>query len=136
MKENKTGLMLILSLLLLAVSVTLLWSWGSRFYEFDKARQAVVQTKAADRTPVKTDSVRLAYETALQQLDRSIDSVWNSATSMKEDLAIRLASFYKLRAELTALFNKEQTGANIELARLKILELQEKLKTLRMTNDD
>jgi len=140
MKDTKTFLLLFVSILLLAVSVTLLWSWATQFRQFN---QVVEKQKTQSPLPTsilpaqsKADTLKEVYQTALLQLDKSIDSVWNSASSVKEDLALKLASFYKLRTEITALFNEEQTAENIHLARIKIMELQDKVKELNITNSD
>lgn len=135
MKDTKTILLLVVSVLLLLVSFALLWTWGYQFSSFTKDKSGTVyilkdSTEAANAT---RDSLRRVYASTVAGFAK-LDSAWNRADSLKTGLDIKLNEFYKLRDEITQLLKNPENQTDLESARLKINELQDRVEALRVRN--
>ncbi len=135
MKDSKSILLLVVSVLLLLVSFALLWSWGYQFSTFTKDKSGTVyilkdSTNAANAT---RDSLRRVYTATISGFNK-LDSTWSRADSLKADLDIKLSEFYKLRNEIGDLLKNPVSKADLELARKKIDELQGRVEVLRSRN--
>jgi len=135
MKDTKTILLLVVSVLLLLVSFALLWTWGYQFSSFTKDKSGTVyilkdSTEAANAT---RDSLRRVYASTVAGFAK-LDSAWNRADSLKTGLDIKLNEFYKLRDEITQLLKNPENQTDLESARIKINELQDRVEALRVRN--
>lgn len=135
MKDTKTILLLVVSVLLLLVSFALLWTWGYQFSSFTKDKSGTVyilkdSTEAANAT---RDSLRRVYASTVAGFAK-LDSAWNRADSLKTGLDIKFNEFYKLRDEITQLLKNPENQTDLESARIKINELQDRVEALRVRN--
>ncbi|HAN66672.1 MAG TPA: hypothetical protein DCQ34_10730 [Chitinophagaceae bacterium] len=135
MKDTKTILLLVVSVLLLLVSFALLWTWGYQFSSFtkDKAGTVYIIKDSTESANAKRDSLRRVYASTVAGFAK-LDSAWNRADSLKTGLDIKLNEFYKLRDEITQLLKNPASQTDLESARLKINELQGRVESLRARN--
>src|SRR5258705_12639923 len=105
MRDTKSLLLLLVSLLLILVSFGLLWTWVYRFY--NKNDVAKVDTRSVmDSVAIANnmrDSLQNVYNTTLHELDVQLDSTLANTDSLKNELDIKLGEFYRLRNEITAI---------------------------------
>ncbi len=137
MKDSKSLLLLVVSVLLILVSFALLWSWGYNLGNQKSEKQGTVyilkdSTQAANEA---RDSLAKVYSTTIQNLGL-LDSSRIKADSLKSDLSARLAEFYQLRDEISGLLKNPVTKADLDIAKQKIDELQRKIDELRDRNTD
>jgi hypothetical protein len=135
MKDSKSLLLLVVSVLLILVSFALLWSWGYNLGNQKSEKQGTVyiikdSTAAANAT---RDSLNRIYANTIENIS-ILDSTWNRADSLKQDLDVKLTDFYKLRNEIAELLKNPSTKADLEIAKQKIGELQKKVDQLRDRN--
>ncbi|MEO6671613.1 MAG: DUF1411 domain-containing protein [Ferruginibacter sp.] len=137
MKDSKSILLLVVSVLLILVSCALLWTWGYNFNNFTKEKQGTVfivkdSTAATNAT---RDSLKKIYEATITNLG-TLDSTWSHADSLKDDLDIKLSEFYKLRNEIAVILKNPAKKEDLDLAKQKIGDLQKKIDQLRNKNSD
>ena len=137
MKDSKSLLLLVVSVLLILVSFALLWSWGYNLGNQKSEKNGTVyiikdSTAAANAT---RDSLSKVYASTLQNIS-TLDSTWTKADSLKQDLDFKLTEFYKLRNEISGLLKNPANKTDLDIARLKIGELQKKVEQLRNQNQD
>lgn len=137
MKDSKSILLLVVSVLLLLVSFALLWTWGYQFSNFTKEKSGTVyiikdSTEAANAT---RDSLRRVYTATIAGFNE-LDSTWTKADSLKTDLDIKLSEFYKLRNEIGELLKNPASKEDIATARIKINELQVRVDALKTRNTE
>ena len=97
MKDSKSLLLLVVSVLLILVSCALLWTWGFNFGNFAKEKQNTVfvvkdSTAAAN---VTRDSLKKIYEATISNIS-TFDSTWTNADSLKDSLDLKLNEFYNI----------------------------------------
>jgi hypothetical protein len=116
----------------------LIWTWGYRFYnkndEFKVAAKVVITDSNALANRIR-DSLQKVYNETLYKLDTQLDSTLLNSDSLKKQLDIKLAEFYRLSGEITAILNRRNNNyADIDMAKKKIGELQTKADDLRDKN--
>ncbi len=139
MRDAKSLLLIVLSFLLFVVSFTLLWTWGYRVYiksPADRVKTESVHKDSLTADNGTRDSLQKIYSATINNLDTHIDSTWNNMDSLTNRLDLRLGEFYRLRSEIAVLLKDHGTTADIELARQKIAELQQRVKDLLNKNLD
>ena len=138
MKDSKSILLLIVSLLLILVSFVLLWTAGFNFNNSSKPIQESIAVPKKIQTlsdNTTRDSLQKIYAATLSTLD-TFDSTWTTADSLKGNLDLRLTEFYKLRNEIAELLKNPTNKEDINQAKQKIDELQKKVEQLRDRNID
>lgn len=138
MRDARSLILLLVSLLLVLVSFVLIWTWGYRFYnkndEFKVAAKVVITDSNALANRIR-DSLQKVYNETLYKLDTQLDSTLLNSDSLKKQLDIKLAEFYRLSGEITAILNRRNNNyADIDMAKKKIGELQTKADDLRDKN--
>ncbi len=138
MRDARSLILLLVSLLLVLVSFVLIWTWGYRFYnkndEFKVAAKLVITDSNAMANRIR-DSLQKVYNETLYKLDTQLDSTLLNSDSLKKQLDIKLAEFYRLSGEITAILNRRNNNyAEIDVARKKIGELQSKADDMRDKN--
>ncbi|HEX2684396.1 MAG TPA: hypothetical protein VHL77_10705, partial [Ferruginibacter sp.] len=139
MRDNRSLLLLLVSLLLVLVSFVLLWTWGYRFYNKNDVMTANNKTVILDSVAIANhvrDSLQAVYNSTLQDLDIQLDSTLANSDSLKNELEIKLGEFYRLRNEITTLLKNRNAGSDFKVAKQKIGELQNKVQDLRDKNAD
>ncbi|MEP7255111.1 MAG: hypothetical protein ABI666_05000 [Ferruginibacter sp.] len=138
MRDARSLILLLVSLLLVLVSFILIWTWGYRFYnkndEFKVAAKIVITDSNALANRIR-DSLQKIYNETLYKLDTQLDSTLLNSDSLKKQLDIKLGEFYRLSNEITAILNRRNNNyADFNIAKRKIDELQTKADDLRDKN--
>ncbi len=139
MRDSRSLLLLLVSLLLVLVSFGLIWTWGYRFYLNNDAPKPVATIVTTDSASVANnirDSLQKIYNETLKELDNQLDSTLITSDSLKYELEIKLTEFYRLRSEITTILNNSTANANLRSAKQKINELQSKVQDFKEQNRD
>ncbi len=138
MRDTKSLLLLLVSLLLVLVSFVLIWTWGYNFYaknENLKASTSIVRIDSAAIAANVRDSLQKLYTATLHDLDIQLDSTLTHSDSLKNELDVKLAAFYRLRTEIVSILkNRNNNNNNFAIAKQKINELQGKADDLKDKN--
>ncbi len=131
MRDARSLILLLVSLLLVLVSFILLWTWGYRFYnkndEFKVAAKVVIMDSNAMANRIR-DSLQKVYNETLYKLDTKLDSTIVNSDSLKRELDMKLGEFFRLSNEITAILNRRNNNyADFDVAKQKIGELQTKV---------
>jgi hypothetical protein len=138
MKDSKSILLLVVSVMLILVSCALLWTWGFNFGNFAKDNKQATVLIVKDSTAATNatrDSLKKVYEATITNIG-TLDSTWTRVDSLKNDLDVKLSEFYKLRNEIAIILKNPVKKEDLDLARQKISELQKRVNLLRDTNTD
>jgi regulator of replication initiation timing len=139
MRDTKSLLLLLVSLLLVLVSFVLIWTWGYSFYTKNNDTKNNIKSTSTDSISIANkikDSLQKVYTATLHDLDLQLDSTLSNSDSLKAELEIKLAEFYRLRSEIAVLLKNRNTENNFAIAKQKIGELQTKADDLKMKNQD
>ena len=139
MKDTKSLLLLLVSLLLILVSFVLVWTWGYNYYSNNNDKNLNTKTASIDSALIANrlrDSLQKEYDATLQNLDLQLDSTIFYSDSLKNQLDVKLAEFYRLRAEIVSLLKNTSTANNYAAVTQKINELQTKADDLKVKNQD
>lgn len=137
MRDTKSLLLLLVSLLLVLVSFVLIWTWGYSFYTSNEKSVLKSNTVAIDSAKIAglvRDSLEKVYTATLNELDIQLDSTLTNSDSLKNQLDVKLAEFYRLRTEIVDLLQNRNTNNNLAVAKQKINELQTKVDDLKDKN--
>lgn len=146
MRDSKSSLLLLVSLILFLMSFIILCTWGYNTYYKSKEEKrkpvvamndSVIIANATRAIANATrDSLQRIYAATIKELDSKIDSTWNYADSLKGPLDVKLNEFFKLRNEITTILKDKNNNANLGIARQKINELQRRVEELSGRNKD
>lgn len=139
MKDSRSLLLLLVSLLLVLVSFGLLWTWGYKVYSKDSETKSQKQVPAPDSAAIANhirDSLQKVYTATLHELDSQLDSTLTNTDSLKNQLEIKLAEFYRLRDEIATLLKNRNATADFKTAKQKIVELQNKVQVIKDKNQE
>lgn len=135
MRDTKSLLLLLVSLLLVVVSFVLIWTWGYNFYTKNDISKPAATAVTADSAAIAakvSDSLQKVYDAALKDLDIKLDSTLSNSDSLSNQLDAKLAEFYRLRAEIANLLKSRNN--NFVTAQQKIGELKTKVNDLNEKN--
>jgi regulator of replication initiation timing len=135
MRDTKSLLLLLVSLLLVVVSFVLIWTWGYNYYKNGEVKPVtkLVSDSAAIANKV-SDSIQKEYAATLKNLDLQLDSTLTNSDSLSNQLDAKLAEFYRLRSEIAVILQNRNTNNNFAAARQKIGELKTKVDYLKDKN--
>lgn len=137
MKDAKTFPLLFISLLLILISsLVLLFTWGyNKFYNKNEAQQQTTQVvkKSINTNNDYRDSLQELYTSTFNNLNTSFNSIKNP-DSLHFNPEINPDGFYKLKNEIEAILKNHPLKADLDIARQKIIELQNKLTELNNKN--
>ena len=137
MRDTKSLLLLLVSLLLVLVSFVLIWTWGYSFYTKNGDIKANAAHPVADSAAIAgkvRDSLQKVYDATLQDLDIQLNTTLTRSDSLQHELEVKLAEFYRLRTEITAILKSKTANSNYTVAKQKIGELQTKVDGLKEKN--
>ncbi len=137
MKDSKSLLLIIVSFLLIAVSLVLLWTWGYKIGNqkgVDDGKIYVISDTTRSTMPDKDSLFHLYFE-AMHNLS-DLDSALDKADSLKSDINNKLGEFYQLRDELLGMLNKPIDRKGIKDADKKMGELQKRMDQLKIQNNN
>ncbi len=138
MRDTKSLMLLLVSLLLVLVSFVLIWTWGYNFYtKTDVVKNNTVQVirDSAAIANKLTDSLQQVYDATLKNLDQQLNSTLSNSDSLTNQLDAKLAEFYRLRSEISVILKNKKADNNAAEARQKIGELQTKVNNLKEKNE-
>ena len=146
MRDSKSSLLLLVSLILFLMSFIILCTWGyNTYYKTKEDKRKTALTIDDSATIAKAtraianatrDSLQKIYTATIKELDSKLDSTWNYADSLKGPLDVKLNEFFKLRNEITAILKDKTNNADLGLAKQKINELQKRVEELIGRNKD
>ncbi len=137
MRDTKSLLLLLVSLLLVLVSFVLILTWGYNLYSKSGVVKTVVTQSGTDSAAIANkvgDSLQKLYSATLLDLDTQLDSTLTNSDSLRNQLDVKLAEFYRLRNEIAEMLKTRNTKNNFTVARQKIGELQTKVDDLKEKN--
>ncbi|MEP6616574.1 MAG: hypothetical protein ABJA57_08350 [Ginsengibacter sp.] len=127
----------LISLFLLLISFALLSYWGYQiFYRSKNEKRPGVQKDSANSSEGSRDSLQKIYSAAISNLDHpeiAMSSLPPDSTDTSH--VIKPEDFYKLRNEITDLLKNPASNGDLEIARQKIVELQDKIQLLHTRNE-
>lgn len=137
MKGVKIFPLLFISILLILIaSFVLLFTWGYyKFYnksQVEKPKTQFVSKEQIDGNDHYRDSLQQLYTSTFNNLNTSFNTVRND--SLHFDPKLNAAGLYKLRNEIETILKSHPLKADLDIARQKILELQNKLTVLNNKN--
>lgn len=146
MRENRSSLLLIVSLLLFLMSFVILCTWGYNEYYGNREKSkstgivkgdsATIAKAARDAANATRDSLQKIFIATIKQLDKRFDSTLNFASSIQTPLQERLNEFFLLKTEISDILKDRDNDADLGLARQKITELQKKINELAGRNTE
>lgn len=146
MRETRSSLLLIVSLLLFLMSFVILCTWGYNEYyrakdsgkmtRVVKGDSATIAKAARDAANATRDSLQKIFFATIQNLDKRFDSTFNFADSLQIPLNQRLTEFFKLKTEISEILANRNNDADLGIARQKISELQKKVNELAGRNNE
>ncbi len=139
MRDTKSLSLLLLSSVLFLLSIILLCTWGYQYYhqiQEDKSKLMEAKTPVSVIPDSTRDSLLKIYQSTINGLDSRLDTAWYYADSLKGNLDINLKEFYRLRDEIATLLQDKSANVDLNLARRKIGELQQKVDLLKYRNSD
>jgi TolA-binding protein len=146
MRDSKSSLLLLVSLILFLMSFIILCTWGYNTYYRTKEEKHKAGIRLDDSTTIAKatsaianatrDSLQRIYMATIKELDSKLDSTYNYADSLKGPLDLKLDEFFKLRNEIAIILKDKSTNANLGVARQKINELQRRVEELIGRNKD
>ena len=138
MKDFKTPLLILLSILLLIATGLLIISVYYFYYRLP-VQVTVASNASKDTTAVAkntNDSLVRMYASTISELDKNLEAAWSNTDSLKTNLDIKLDEFHNLRNEIIAVLKERGTNGDLGAARQKIVELQQRIEALHYTNMD
>lgn len=146
MRENRSSLLLIVSLLLFLMSFVILCTWGYNEYYGTREKtktigavkgdSATIAKAARDAANATRDSLQKIFIATIRQLDKRFDSTLNLASTIQTPLQERLNEFFLLKTEISDILKDKNNDADLGLARQKISELQKKINELVGRNNE
>jgi hypothetical protein len=140
MRDTKSLSLLLLSSVLFLLSIILLCTWGYQYYhqiQQDKTKAEVAKVTPPVVPDSTRDSLLKIYKVTINGLDNRLDSASYYADSLKGNLDINLKEFYRLRDEIATLLQAQTPKTeDLDIARRKIGELQQRVTQLRYRNND
>ncbi len=138
MKDFRSSLLVLVSLLLV-ISLALLITVCYHFFYRTPDYKPIVELSGKDKiviTSYNRDSLQQIYDATVQRLDKRMDSAWNNADSLNNEIDVKISEFYKLRKEITSILKDKSSNKNLETASSKIRELQTKVSKLSFVSKD
>ena len=130
MRENRYDKLLIASVVLLVLSAIMLLISGYNIY-FKKQTVPTIDVAAItyNNTPKLRDSLSRIYSNTVTDIDDHLNLT--ATASADPDTKVKMAELGKLREEIVALLANKNNDAYLQLAKVKIEELQQKVALLQ-----
>lgn len=135
MKESKISMLLLVSLSMLLLAFVILFIWAFSYYNQANKNTGPAVIVVKDSSAIAgniRDSLQKIYTSTINNLNQELDLTRLNADSFQQDMDAKLTAFYTLKTEIESILQKEQSSASdIDKARNKILELQQRLNDWR-----
>ena len=130
MRENKYDKLLMASVVLLVLSAIMLLTSGYNIYFKETTIPAIAgTTKSYSVAPKLRDSLTKIYSNTVTDIDDHLNITASAATD--PDTKVKMAELGKLREEIVALLANKNNDADLQLAKVKIEDLQQKVALLQ-----
>ena len=130
MRENKYDKLLIASVVLLVLSAIMLLVSGYNIYFKKRSIPSMADASASySIAPKLRDSLSKIYSNTVTDIDDNLNLAASAATD--PDTKVKMAELGKLREEIIALLANKNNDADLQLAKIKIEELQQKVALLQ-----
>lgn len=130
MRENKYDKLLLVSVALLVISAVLLLISGYNIYFKEKGPQALAIGKNAVEIPLQLrDSLEKVYSHTVTAINNNLPIVDNTAND--RETQTKMAELATLRQEIVTLLANKNDDSDLQLAKVKIEELQQKVAVLQ-----
>lgn len=133
MKDSKTWLLMLVSLLLMSSSWALLWVWG---YESGQSRAQqipITSVSPTDPSVLSKDSLNSLYNGTLWQV-RDLDDQFSRMDSVKWQLDDRMSQFNALKKDALKAIKNASVSGGFSIAHQKIKDLQKEIQSLKAQN--
>ena len=139
LKESRISFLLLFSLCLLLLAFIILFAWGFIYYrnaaETAKGQPALI-IKDSSLAASLRDSLQKMYSSTWSQLNRQLDAAKSNADSIQGNLDLKYEEFSQIRTEIARILDNNKTPTQMEVARVKLLELQLRLDDWRKKYND
>lgn len=138
MKDSKIYSLLFFSLLLLLIaSLVLLYTWG--YYKFYDNKEKTITSQHIANKPnnpngTYRDSLEKIYNSTIKSFNTSFSATKQNNEILSGDAEANPDEFYKLKKEIEGILKNNPLKADLDIARQKIEELQNKLTELNNKN--
>lgn len=130
MRENKYDKLLFASVVLLVLSAVMLLISGYNIYFKKQAIPNIVQANITNtNVPKLRDSLAKIYSNTVSNMDDQLNLTASAAAD--PDTKTKMAELATLREEIVALLANKNNDADLQLAKVKIEELQQKVALLQ-----
>lgn len=130
MRENKYDKLLLVSVALLVISAVLLLISGYNIYFKEKGPQALAIGKNAVEIPLQLrDSLEKVYSHTVTAINNNLPIVDNTAND--RETQTKMAELATLRQEIVTLLANKNDDSDLQPAKVKIEELQQKVAVLQ-----
>ncbi len=130
MRENKYDKLLFASVVLLVLSAVMLLISGYNIYFKKQAIPNIVQANITNtNVPKLRDSLAKIYSNTVSNMDDHLNLTASAAAD--PDTKTKMAELATLREEIVALLANKNNDADLQLAKVKIEELQQKVALLQ-----
>lgn len=136
MKDNKSSLLLVVSLLLLSLSLVLLSIWGYQFFKGNNQKDGIASENAPSAAINNNtrDSLMDVYAKTISKLDVRIVAAKNTADSLMGNVNDKITEINSLKDEIKLLLKNKVSKESLNTAREKINKLQVKIDELQQKN--
>jgi gas vesicle protein len=137
MKDNKSSLLLVVSLLLLSLSLVLLAIWGYQFFNSSDRENISLKKDTPSAASINAnthDSLLDVYSKTINKLDVRIDAAKNTADSLMENVDDKITEINSLKEEIRVLLKNSVSRESLKIAKEKISDLQQKIAQLQERN--
>ena len=128
MSENKYDKLLIASVVLLVLSAIMLLISGYNIY-FKKHTNPTIATITYGKVPKLRDSLTKIYSNTITDIDEHLNITASAA--IDPDTKVKMAEVGRLREEILSLLANKNNDGDLQLAKIKIEELQQKVALLQ-----
>ena len=142
MRDSKSTFLIFIPVFLLLVCLALLFKWGYQLNRLQNKQQQIIETAKKDDASVAVnnlrDSLQKIYAATVNKLDNNLSTLSPAPIndSLNKNLQTKITEFNQLKTDISSLLKKAATSDDLELAKLKITELQVRVEQLSKRNKD
>jgi hypothetical protein len=133
MKDSKTWLLILVSLLLMSSSWALLWVWGYESGQSQAKQLPITSVSPTDPSILSKDSLNSLYNGTLWQV-RDLNVQFSRMDSVKWQLDDRMSQFHVLKQDVLKAMRDASISGGLSIAHQKIKDLQKEIQSLRAQN--
>ena len=140
LKESRISFLVLLSLCLLLLAFIILFAWAFMYYrqaaETVKSQPVIVIKDSAAIANAVKDSLQKIYANTWQQLNQQLDAANSNADSLQGSINAKYQEFSQIKEEISLVLQTNKTASELEVAKMKLLNLQIRLDDWRKKYND